>query len=108
MHLNVTGHNVEVTPALRTYLEKKCERLLRHSDHLMDAHWILTVEKLRHKAEATVRLRGDTIHALADNDDMYAAIDLLADKLERMVRKHKEKSADHHAAEARRDVRTSS
>ena len=95
MHLSVTGHHVEITPALRTYLEKKCDRIVRHFDQVIDAHWILTVEKLRHKAEATLHVRGETIHAVADEGDMYAAIDALADKLERLVRKHKEKVTDH-------------
>jgi putative sigma-54 modulation protein len=105
MHLSVTGHHVEITPALRSYLEKKCDRLVRHFDHVIDAHWILTVEKLRHKAEATLHVRGETIHAVADDGDMYAAIDALADKLERLVRKHKEKITDHHAAEAQKSAR---
>ena len=105
MQLSVTGHHVEITPALRSYLEKKCERLLRHFDQVIDAHWILTVEKLRQKAEATLHVRGETIHALAEDADMYAAIDALADKLERLVRKHKEKVTDHHAAEAQKSAR---
>jgi len=66
---------------------------------------VLTVEKLMHKAEATLRVRGETIHALASEGDMYAAIDALADKLERRVRKHKEKLTDHHALEAQKSVR---
>jgi putative sigma-54 modulation protein len=105
MHLSVTGHHVEITPALRSYLEKKCERLVRHFDQVIDAHWILTVEKLRQKAEATLHVRGETIHAVAEDADMYAAIDALADKLERLVRKHKEKVTDHHAAEAQKSAR---
>ena len=102
MQLSVTGHHVEITPALRSYLEKKCERLVRHFDQVIDAHWILTVEKLRQKAEATLHVRGDTIHAVAEDADMYVAIDALADKLDRLVRKHKEKITDHHAAEVAR------
>jgi putative sigma-54 modulation protein len=105
MQLSVTGHHVEITPALRSYLEKKCERLVRHFDQLIDAHWVLTVEKLRQKAEATLHVRGETIHAVAEDADMYAAIDALADKLERLVRKHKEKATDHHAAEAQKSAR---
>jgi putative sigma-54 modulation protein len=105
MQLSVTGHHVEITPALRSYLEKKCERLVRHFDQVIDAHWILTVEKLRQKAEATLHVRGETIHALAEEADMYAAIDALADKLERLLRKHKEKATDHHAAEAQKSAR---
>jgi putative sigma-54 modulation protein len=105
MQLSVTGHHVEITPALRSYCEKKLDRIVRHFDHVIDTHFVLTVEKLLHKAEATVRVRGETIHALATEGDMYAAIDSLADKLERRVRKHKEKLTDHHAEEAQKNAR---
>jgi putative sigma-54 modulation protein len=102
MHLNVTGHHVDVTSSLKGYVEKKLDRIVRHSDHVIDVHCILTVEKLRHKAEATVLLNGAKVYADAVDQDMYAAIDALADKLDRSVKKHKEKLADHHAAEAQR------
>jgi putative sigma-54 modulation protein len=90
---------------MRSYVEKKLDRIVRHFDHVIDTHFVLTVEKLMHKAEATLRVRGETIHALASEGDMYAAIDALADKLERRVRKHKEKLTDHHALEAQKSVR---
>ena len=106
MQLNVTGHNIEVTTALRGYVEKKLDRIARHFDQVIDVHCVLTVEKLRQKAEATLHVRGNAIHADATEEDMYAAIDLLADKLDRSVLKHKEKKADKHAAEARKAVRT--
>ena len=102
MQLNVTGHHVEVTASMKGYVEKKLDRIVRHSDHVMDVHCILTVEKLRHKAEATVKLSGGTVYADAVHDDMYAAIDALADKLDRGVKKHKEKLSDHHALEAQK------
>jgi len=105
MQLSVTGHHVEITAALRSYVEKKLDRIVRHFDHVIDTHFVLTVEKLLHRAEATLRVRGETIHALASEGDMYAAIDALADKLERRVRKHKEKLTDHHAQEAQKNVR---
>src|SRR5258707_7452734 len=105
MQLNVTGHNIEVTAALRGYVEKKLERIVRHFDHVIDVHCVLTVEKLRQKAEATVHLSGCDIHADATEPDMYAAIDALSDKLDRCVRKHKEKLTDHHAAECKRSLR---
>lgn len=97
MQLNVSGHHVEVTEAMRGYLESKIERLERHFDMVSDVHCILTVEKLRHKAEAKVNVNGGTIYADNTEEDMYAAIDGLVDKLDRRVRKHKEKMADHHA-----------
>ena len=101
MQLNVTGANVEVTPALRGYVEKKLERIARHFDQVIDVHCIMTVEKLRQKAEATLHASGCAIHADATEENMYAAIDLLADKLDRCIKKHKEKRNDHHAASVR-------
>jgi putative sigma-54 modulation protein len=105
MQMSVTGHHVEVTASMRAYVEKRIGRLTRHFDHIIDAHVVLTVEKLQQKAECTLHVRGDTLHALADDGDMYAAIDALTDKLERMARKHKEKLTDHHAAEAQKSAR---
>ncbi len=105
MQLNVTGHHVEVTDSMRIYVEKKLERLGRHFDQVLDVHCVLTVEKLRQKAEATLHVSGNAIHADATDANMYAAIDSLADKLDRCLKKHKEKVTDHHAAEARRVVR---
>lgn len=102
MQLNVTGHHVDITPPLRDYVEKKLDRIVRHSDRVIDVHCILTVEKLRHKAEATVQLSGGAVYADAVEQDMYAAIDALADKLDRRVKKHKEKASDHHALEAQK------
>ncbi|MEI8297993.1 MAG: ribosome-associated translation inhibitor RaiA [Pseudomonadota bacterium] len=102
MQLTVTGHHVEITPAIRSYVEKRFERISRHFDLVIDVHCVLTVEKLTHKAEATLRVSGGNIHADAadTNANMYAAIDELTDKLDRLVKKHKEKKGDHHAAEA--------
>lgn len=102
MHLTVTGHHVEITDSLRAYVEKKLERIVRHFDQVIDVHCILTVEKLSHRAEATLHVTGNSIHADATESSMYASIDLLADKLDRLVKKHKEKRTDHHAAEAPR------
>jgi len=100
MQLTITGHHIDVTPALKQKVESKLSKLERHFDHLTDVHCILTVEKLQHKAEATVHLSGGTIHADATEEDMYAAVDSLVDKLARQVKKHKEKLTDHHAREA--------
>ena len=102
MQLDITGHHVEVTEPLKDYVAAKLEKIGRHFDLVSDVHCILTVEKLRHKAEATVRVNGAKIYADATEEDMYAAIDDLADKLERRVRKHKEKLVDHHARDAQK------
>ena len=105
MQLSLSGHHVDVTPPLRAYVEKKLERISRHFDHVIAVTCILTVEKLLQRAEATLNVRGSSIHAIATDSDMYAAIDALIDKLDRCVIKHKEKRADHHAAEARKTMR---
>lgn len=99
MQLNVSGHHIEVTESLRGYVESKIEKIARHFDLVSDVSCILTVEKLRHKAEATVKVNGGKIYADHTEEDMYAAIDGLTDKLERRVRKYKEKMVDHHARE---------
>ena len=101
MQLSVTGQHIEITPALRSYVQKKLERIERHFEQLIDVHCVLSVEKLRQKAEATLHVSGNSIHADSTEQDMYAAIDLLADKLDRCVKKHKEKLTDHHAIEGR-------
>jgi len=99
MQINVTGHHVEITQPLRDYVLGKMERLERHFDHVTNVHVILSVEKLRHKAEATFSISGGNLHADAIEEDMYAAIDALADKLDRQIKKHKEKLTDHHRSE---------
>ena len=101
MQLNVTGQNIEITPALRGYVEKKLERIERHFDQVINVHCVLSVEKLRQKAEATLHVSGSSIYADSTEEDMYAAIDRLTDKLDRCVKKHKEKLTDHHAVEGR-------
>lgn len=95
MNLTVTGHHVDVTPAIRAYVVSKLDRITRHFDHVIDVTVVLTVEKLERKAEANVHLSGNDLHAEAVDTDMYAAIDALADKLDRMVVKHKEIRSSH-------------
>ena len=102
MQLNLTGHHVDITPPLRDYVDTKLERIERHFDHVTNVHVILTVDKLAHKAEATLHVSGADLYADATEQDMYAAIDGLVDKLDRQVKRHKEKLQDHHAREARR------
>ena len=94
MQLNITGHHVDVSPAVRRHVGTKLARLERHFDHVIDIHCILTTERLDYRAEATVHLEGGTIHADAVAEGMYAAIDGLVDKLDRQVKKHKEKQID--------------
>ncbi len=99
MQLNLTGHHIDITDALRDYVNNKLERLERHFDHVSNVHVILSVEKLRQKAEATINIKGNKIFADCEDENMYAAIDALADKLDRQIRKHKEKVTDHHRSD---------
>lgn len=96
MNLQITGHHLEVTPAIREYVTSKLERVTRHFDHVIDVNTILSVEKLKQKAEVTLHVRGKDIYAEAEDSDLYAAIDSLIDKLDRQVIKHKQKTQDHH------------
>jgi len=95
MQVSLSGHHVEITESMRNYVNEKVDRLDRHFDQALDIHIILTVEKLRHKAEATLHVSGNNLHADDVQEDMYAAIDGLVDKLDRQGKKHKEKLKSH-------------
>lgn len=95
MQINLTGHHVDITDSLRSYVNDKFEKLERHFDHINNVHVILSVEKLRQIAEAKLNVNGGEIFANSENQDMYAAIDSLTDKLDRQVIKHKEKMIRH-------------
>ena len=107
MQISLTGHHVDVTDALKNYVDGKFERLERHFDHVINVHVILTVEKLRQKAEATININGASVFADAVHEDMYAAIDGLIDKLDRQVIKHKEKKSNHRSGNVRKGVEES-
>ena len=96
MQLSISGHHIDVTDALRSYVEEKLQKLERHYDHITNAHVVLTIEKLQQKAEATIHISGAELFADANCDDMYAAIDKLTDKLDRQILKHKEKLQNRH------------
>ena len=91
MNLNVSGHHVEVTPAIRDYVVGKMQRIERHFDLVIDVDVILTVEKLKQKAEVNVHVSGRNIYCECNDANMYAAIDVLVDKLDRQILKHKRK-----------------
>ncbi len=95
MQINLTGHHVDITEALRSHVENKFARLGRHFDHVLKAHVVLRVEKLDKKAEATLYVNGGKLFADSVHEDMYAAIDILMDKLDRQVVKYKEKRLNH-------------
>jgi putative sigma-54 modulation protein len=90
MNLTVSGHHVAVTPAMRDYVNGKLSRITRHFDHVIDVNVILSVEKLQQRAEVTVHVRGKDIHVESGDSDLYAAVDMLVDKLDRRILKYKD------------------
>jgi putative sigma-54 modulation protein len=100
MNLHLSGHHLDLTPAIRSYVLEKLGRATRHFDQVIDVNVIMSVDKLRHKVEVSVHVAGRDIHVESVDADMYAAIDALADKLDRQIVKHKEKLTTHrHEAE---------
>ena len=95
MNLNLTGHQLPITPAIREYIASKLQRITHHFDNVIDVNVIMSVGKLQQKIEATVHVRGKDIFCESSADDMYAAIDGLVDKLDRTIIKHKEKTRGH-------------
>ncbi|MFP4648430.1 MAG: ribosome hibernation-promoting factor, HPF/YfiA family [Halorhodospira sp.] len=96
MQIKLTGHHLDITPAIRNHVHEKMQRIQRHFDNVIDTEVILSVEKNRHKAEATIHLGdgGGRIFADTTEEDLYAAIDVLLDKLDRQILKQKEKAVD--------------
>lgn len=95
MQIEITGHHVDITDALRDHVQTKFTRLKRHFDKMINVHVILTVEKKIQKAEATLHMSGNDVHADAESEDMYASVDAMIDKLDRQIVKHKEKMTEH-------------
>ncbi len=100
MRIEIVGHQIEVTPALKDSVLSKLEKLERHSEKLIDGRVTFSVERLLKKVDATINLSGHTIHAEASDEDMYTAIDQLLDKLDRQVLKHKEKQTKHRSEQS--------
>ena len=96
MQINLSGHHIELTPAIKNYVTSKFERLERHHDRITSTNVILSVDKLIQKAEASIHVSGKDFFADCESEDLYKAIDLLADKLDRQLIKHKEKLKNHH------------
>lgn len=101
MNLTISGHHLDVTPALHEYVLTKLDRVTRHFDQVVDINVLLTVEKQkekakRQKAEVTLHVKGRDIYVEQASEDLYAAIDSLVDKLDRQVVRHKDKLQDHH------------
>jgi len=103
MKIDLSGHHIDITDSLRAYVNEKVGRVEKHFDHVTDVHVILSVEKQVQKAEATIHVKGNKIFAHSEHADMYAAIDSLADKLDRQIIKHKEKTTSHRSKQSRFD-----
>jgi putative sigma-54 modulation protein len=104
MNLTIHGNHIGVSPALRDHIAGKLARIERHFDQVIDASVQLTVEKVRQRAEITLRVRGNNIHVEAVEDDMYAAIDTLVDKLDRQVIRHKDRVKNHQGDSLKQQV----
>ncbi len=102
MQLTITGHQIEVTDPIRDYIDNKFLRIKRHFDQVLNVHVIIRVEKLQHTSEATMHIGGRDFFADSTEDHLYKSIDLLVDKLDKQIRRHKDKATDHHRAEAHR------
>jgi len=107
MNLTISGHHLDVSPALREYVLTKLDRVTRHFDQVVDINVVLSVEKLsekerRQRAEVTMQLKGKDLYDEHASEDLYAAIDQLVDKLDRQVCRHKDRVQDHHHAPAKR------
>jgi putative sigma-54 modulation protein len=107
MNLTISGHHLEVTPALRTYVEGKLDRITRHFDQVVDVKVLLSIEnqtekERRQKAECNIHVKGSDMFAESAHEDMYAAVDELMDKLDRQVVKHKDRLQNHHHASPKR------
>lgn len=109
MNLTISGHHLDVTPALRSYVTSKLDRITRHFDQVVDVKVLLTVENLKEKqgrkrAECNVHVKGSDMFAESSHADMYAAVDELVDKLDRQVVRHKDRLQDHHHEAAKREL----
>lgn len=104
MNLSIIGHHLDVTPAIREYIHTKMARVLRHFDHVIDTQVMLSVEPLKHRAEITLHVRGKDIHCEALEENLYAAIDLLVDKVDRKVIQYKDRTQDHGHLAVKRQI----
>jgi len=95
MQINLSGHHVDLTPAIKSYINSKLDRLEKHHDRITSTNVILSVDKLRQKAEASIHVSGKDFFADSESENLYAAIDLLTDKLDRQLIKYKEKIRNH-------------
>ena len=109
MNLTISGHHLEVTPALRSYVTNKLDRISRHFDQVVDIKVLLSIEKqrekdLRQRAECNIHVKGNDLFAESSHADLYAAVDDLVDKLDRQVNRHKTKLQNHHFEATKRTI----
>ncbi len=109
MNLTISGHHLEVTPALRGYVTQKLDRIMRHFDQVVDVRVLLSVEKKKEKegrqrAECNIHVKGNDLFAESASQDLYAAVDDLVDKLDRQVVRHKDRIQDHQHPSTKRDL----
>lgn len=109
MNLTISGHHLEVTPALHNYVTQKLERVIRHFDQVVDVKVLLSVENKKEKerrqvAECNIHVPGGDLFAQSAHEDLYAAVDDLVDKLDRQVGKHKERVQNHQSNNKRTAV----
>ncbi|MCX8517752.1 MAG: ribosome-associated translation inhibitor RaiA [Rhodoferax sp.] len=107
MNLTISGHHLEVSPALRSYVTNKMDRIMRHFDQVVDVKVLLSIEKQKEKerrqrAECSIHVKGNDLFAESSHHDLYAAVDELVDKLDRQVVRHKDRVQDHHHAASKR------
>lgn len=107
MNLTISGHHLEVTPALRDYVTSKLDRITRHFDQVVDIRVKMSIDNLKQKerrqhAECSIHVKGNDVHAESSQQDMYAAIDDLMDKLDRQIVRHKDKTQTHQAQAQKR------
>ncbi len=107
MNLTISGHHLDVTPALRAYVTTKLDRITRHFDQVGDVRVLLTIDNLKEKdlrqrAECNIHVKGKDLFAESAHADLYAALDDLADKMDRQVLRHKDKAQDHNHQPAKR------
>ena len=109
MNLTISGHHLEITPALHTYVTTKLDRISRHFDQVVDIRVLLSVDNItekdhRQKAECNIHVKGRDIFAQSTHADLYAAVDDLADKLDRQVLRYKTKVQEHHHETVKRTL----
>jgi putative sigma-54 modulation protein len=91
MNISTTARQYDLAPALKDYAEGKVQNLKRYFDHIVNANLVFSLEKYRHKVEITLHVNGRDFISEDESDDMYVSVDRSIEKLERQLRRHKDK-----------------